>query len=100
MFIGPRSSCSIIGRTVIGLRFSYSAIGRTVVIGLVFNWPVIGWTVVGYGWINTGGHGWIDTGGTKGEAAAEAVAAVGWFIGCGRSAKGRQRDRPFLFSYI
>ena len=43
-------------------------------------------------------------GGIKGEAAAEAVvevvAAVIWFIGCGRPAKGRQRDCPFLLSYI
>ena len=31
--------------------------------------------------------------------AAEAVAAIVWFIGSGRSAKGR-RDRLFLFSYI
>jgi len=33
------------------------------------------------------------------EAAAEAVAAVVWFIGCGRSVTGCQ-DRLFLFSYI
>jgi hypothetical protein len=85
IFIGLRSSCSVIGRTVVGLRSSCSAIGRTVVIGLVPNWPVMGWTVVG--------RGWIDTGGIRGEAAAEAaaeaVAAMGWFIGCGRSTKGR-----------
>jgi hypothetical protein len=28
-------------------------------------------------------------GGIRGEVAAEVVAAMGWFIGCGRSAKGR-----------
>jgi hypothetical protein len=70
--IGPRSSCSAIGRTVVG-------------------------------------RGWIDTGGIRrrevegeaaAEAAAEVVAAAIWGIGCGRSAKGRRRDRPFLFSYI
>jgi hypothetical protein len=33
------------------------------------------------------------------EAAAEVVVAIGWFIDCGRSAKGC-RDRLFLFSYI
>ena len=33
------------------------------------------------------------------EAAAEAVAAVVWFIDRGRSAKSR-RDRLLLFSYI
>ena len=33
------------------------------------------------------------------EAAAEVVVAIVWFIGCGRSAKGR-RDCLFLFSYI
>ena len=33
------------------------------------------------------------------KAVAEAVAAVVWFIGYRRSAKGR-RDRPFFFSYI
>jgi len=27
-------------------------------------------------------------GGIRGEAAAEVVAAIVWFIGCGRSAKG------------
>jgi len=50
-----------------------------------------------------GGRGWIDMGGIMGEAAAEAaveaVGAIVWFIGCGRSAKG-YRDRLFLFSYI
>ena len=50
-----------------------------------------------------GGRGWINMGGIKGEAAAEAVAeavaAVGWFIGCGRSAKGCW-DRLLFFSYI
>ena len=54
--------------------------------------------MAGRGWINAGGCGWIgiggrwiNTGGIRGEAAAEAaaVAAVVWFIGCGRSAKGR-----------
>jgi len=39
-----------------------------------------------------GGHSWINMGGIMGEAAAEAVAeaveAIVWFIGCGRSAKG------------
>jgi len=42
-------------------------------------------------------------GGIRGEAAAEAAAEVVvviiWFIGYGRSTKGRQ-DRLFLFSYI
>jgi hypothetical protein len=33
------------------------------------------------------------------EAVAEVVAAVGWFIGSGRSAKCC-RDRLSLFSYI
>ena len=110
MFIGLRSSCSVIGWTV-GPRSSYSMIGWTVVIGPVSNWPVIGWTVVGRGWINMGGCGcgWIDIGGIKrweveGEAAAEvvteAVVAAVWFIGCGRSIKGRRRDRPFFLSYI
>jgi len=70
---------------VVGPRSSYSAIGQTVVIGPVSNWPVIGWTVVGRGWINTGSI----RGEAAAEAAAEAVAAIGWFIGCGRSAKGR-----------
>ena len=65
-------------------------IGRMVVIGPISNWPVMGWTVVGYGWIDTGGCGQINTGGIKGEAvaevvateaAAEVVAAVVWFIG-------------------
>ena len=46
-----------------------------------------------------GGCGWIDTGGIRGEAAAEAVAAAVWFIGCGRTAKGYQ-DRLFILSYI
>jgi len=46
-----------------------------------------------------GGRGWIDIGSIRGEAAAEVVAAVVWFIDCGRSAKG-YRDRLFLFSYI
>ena len=63
-----------------------------VVIGLISNWPVMGWTVVGCGWIDTGGRGWINTGSIRGEAAAEAaaeaVAAIGWFIGCRRSTKG------------
>ena len=43
----------------------------------------------------------------EGEAAAEVaaivaaiVAATVWFIGYGKSTKGRHRDRPFLFSYI
>ena len=38
-------------------------------------------------------------GGIRGKAAVEAVVAVVWGIGCGRSAKGHQ-DRLFLFSYI
>ena len=75
MSIGPRSSCSV-KWTVVELRFSCSTIGRTVVIGPVSNWPVIGWTVVGYSWINTGGCSWINTGSIRGEAAADAVAAV------------------------
>ena len=61
-----------------------------VVIGLVSNWPVMGWTIVGHSWINTGGCGWINTGSIRGEkaakvaaikAAAEVVMAVVWFIG-------------------
>ena len=39
-----------------------------------------------------GGHSWINTGNIRGEATAEvvvkAVAAIVWFVGCGRSAKG------------
>ena len=62
MVVRPQSSCF--------------AIGWTVVIGPVSNWPVIGWTVVGYSWINTGGCSWINTGSIRGEAAADAVAAV------------------------
>ena len=62
------------------------------VIGPVCDWPVIGWTIIGRSWINTGGRGWTDIGGIRGEAAAEVVvevvAAVIWFIGCGRPAKG------------
>ena len=34
------------------------------------------------------------------EAVAEVVVAIVWVIGCGRSAKGRRWDRPFLFSYV
>ena len=60
----------------------------------------MGWTIVDYSWINTGGRSWINTGGIRGEAAAEVVAAeaaaevvaaVVWFI-------GRRRDYPFLLS--
>jgi hypothetical protein len=51
-----------------------------------------------------GGRGWTDMGGIRGEAAAEVVAevvaAVIWFIGCGRPTKGRQQDCLFLLSYI
>ena len=36
-------------------------------------------------------------GGIREEAAVEAVVEV---VDYGRSAKGRYRDRPFLFSYI
>ena len=57
----------------------------------------------GCGWIDTGGRSWIDTGGIRGEAAAEAAAeavvAIVWFIGCRRSAKGYW-DFLFLLSYI
>ena len=35
-----------------------------------------------------GGYGWINTGGIRGEATAEVVVAIVWFIGCGRSTKG------------
>ena len=48
-------------------------IGRTVVIGLVPNWPVIGWNVVGRGWINMGS---IKRQEVEGEVAAEVVEVV------------------------
>ena len=91
MFIGLRSSYSIIEWMVVEPQSSCSAIGWIVVIGLVSNWPVMGWTVVSRGWINTGGRGWINTGGIRGEVVAEVVtveavveviAAIVWFIGC------------------
>ena len=75
MSIGLKSSCSIIGQ-IVRPQSSCSIIEWTVVIGPVSNWPVIGWTVVGYSWINTGGCSWINTGSIRGEAAADAVAAV------------------------
>ena len=33
------------------------------------------------------------------KAAAEAIVAIVWFIGCGKSTKGRQ-NLLFLLSYI
>ena len=62
MFIGLRSSCSVIGWIVVGLRSSYSTIG---------------WTVVGRGCINTGG--------IREEVAVKVVAEV---VDCGKSTKG------------
>ena len=101
--IGLKFSCSIIGQTV-GPQSSCSTIGWTIVIGPVSNWPVIGWTVVGRGWINTGG---IKRREVEKEATAEVVAevvaaivAAAVWLGCGSSAKGYHWDCPLLFPYI
>ena len=85
MSIEPRSSCSIIGQTVVGPQSSYSTIGQTVVIGPISNWPITGQTVVSHSQINMGG---IKRQEVEGETAAEVIVAAVWFIGCRKSAKG------------